>query len=79
MVGVALFLNITSSKLVQDPFVIVHLSVTLLPEVRPVTGLLAEEGVVITAPLADPIMLQTPVPVTAVFPAKVKFPVLHCS
>ena len=79
MVGVALLVSTTSSKLVQDPLVIVHLSVTLLPEVRPVTGLLAEEGVVIVAPFAAPWMLQTPVPVTAVFPAKVKFPVLHCS
>ena len=69
----------TSSKLVHDPFVIVHLNVTLLPAVRPVTVLTSEDGVVMVAPFAAPMMLQVPVPVTAVFPAKVKFGVLHCS
>ena len=75
----ALLVSITSSKLVHDPLVIVHLNVTLLPAVRPVTVLVADEGVVTVAPLAAPIMLQAPVPVTGTFPAKVKLPLLHCS
>ena len=77
--GVALLVSITSSKLVHDPLVIVHLNVTLLPAVRPVTVLVADEGVVTVAPLAAPMMLQAPVPVTGMFPAKVKLPLLHCS
>ena len=69
----------TSSKLVHDPLVIVHLKVTLFPAVRPVTVLVADEGVVTTAPFAAPITVHAPVPVTAAFAAKVKFAVLHSS
>src|SRR5919106_1039642 len=78
-VGVALLVSTTSSKLVHEPLMIVHLKVTLLPAVRPVTVLVAEPGVVMVAPLAAPTMLQVPVPITAAFPARVKFAVLHCS
>ena len=78
-VGVALFVNTTSSKLVQDPLVMVHLNVTLFPAVRPVTVLVADDGVVTTAPLAAPITVQAPVPVTGAFADKVKFAVLHNS
>jgi hypothetical protein len=77
--GVALLVSTTSSKLVQDPFVIVHLNVTLFPAVSPVTVLVANAGVVIAAPLAAPMILQSPVPVTAAFPANVKLAVLHSS
>ena len=69
----------TSSKLVHDPFVIVHLNVTLLPAVRPVTVLVSDEGVVIVAPFAAPMMLHDPVPVTGAFPASVKLAVLQSS
>ena len=79
MVGKALLVNTTSSKVEQDPLLIVHLNVTLFPAVSPVTVLPADAGVVIVAPLAAPWMLQAPVPVTAAFAAKVKLPVLHCS
>ena len=78
-VGVALFVSTTSSKLVHDPFVIVHLSVTLFPAVSPVTVLVADESVLTVAPLAAPMMLHAPVPVTAALAAKVKFGVLHSS
>jgi hypothetical protein len=77
--GVALLVSTTSSLLVHDPFVIVHLNVTLLPAVSPVTPLVSEEAVVTEAPFAAPTMLQDPVPVTAAFAAKVKLPLLHCS
>ena len=69
----------TSSKLAHEPLVIVHLKVTLLPAVRPVTVLISEPGVVMLAPFADPITLHNPVPVAGAFAAKVKLPVLHCS
>ena len=57
----------------------VHLNVTLFPAVRPVTVLVADDGVVTTAPLAAPITVQAPVPVTGAFAAKVKLGVLHNS
>ena len=72
-------ISTTSSKLVHEPLVIVHLKVTLLPAVSPVTVLTSDEGVVIVAPFGAPMMLHNPVPVTGAFPANVKFPVLHCS
>jgi hypothetical protein len=77
--GEALLVRVTSSKLVHDPLVIVHLRVTLFPAVSPVTVLVADAGVVIVAPLAAPMILQRPVPVTAAFPARVKFAVLQSS
>ena len=52
VVTAELFVNNTSSKVLQLPFVIVHLSVALLPAAKPVTVLTFEVGVVIvTAPL----------------------------
>ena len=78
-VGVALLVSTTSSALVHDPLVIVHLKVTLFPEINPVTPLVADAGVVTLAPLAAPMMLHAPVPVTAALPANVKLPLLHCS
>ena len=68
-----------SSKLTHEPLVIVHLKVTLLPDVSPVTVLAGDEGVVIVAPFTAPWILHNPMPVTAAFAAKVKFPVLHSS
>ena len=70
-VGVALFVNTTSSKLVQDPLVMVQRKVTVLPGINPVTALVGEEGVLTLAPFAAPIMDHAPVPVTAAFPARV--------
>jgi hypothetical protein len=77
--GVALLVSTISSKLVQEPLVIVHLNVTLKPKASPVTVLVSDTGVVIVAPLAAPMILQSPVPVTAAFPANVKFAVLQSS
>ena len=79
MVGVSLLVRATSSKLIHAPLVIVHLNVTLLPTVSPVTVLLYEVGVVTTAPFADPTMLHCPEPVTGALAASVKLPELHNS
>ena len=68
---------ITSSNVLQLPFVIVHRKVALLPAASPVTVLVFDVGVVIvTAPLT---ILHKPVPVVAAVPAKVKLPLLHCT
>ena len=72
-------LRTISSKLTHEPLVIVHLNVTLLPEVSPVTVLAGDVGVVIVAPFAAPITLHNPAPVAGALPVKVKFPVLHSS
>ena len=70
-----MLVSTTSSKVLQLPFVMVHLKVALLPEAKPVTVLTFEVGVVIvTAPLTT---LHAPVPVVAAVPAKVKLPLLH--
>ena len=69
--------NTTSSKVEHDPFVIVHLKVTLNPAVSPLTVLVAELILVIDAPLAAPWIVQVPVPGPAAFPASVKIAVLH--
>jgi hypothetical protein len=80
VVGVALLVKVTSSKLgVHTPFEIVHLNVTLNPAVRPVTVLTSLDGVVITAPFAAPMMVHKPEPTAATFPDKVNAPLLHCS
>jgi hypothetical protein len=71
--------RVTSSKLAHDPFVIVHLNVTLFPAVSPVTVLTSDDGVVMVAPFAAPMMLHDPVPVTGAFPARVKLAVLQSS
>ena len=67
----------TSSKLVHDPFVIVHLNVTLNPAVSPVTVVVGELILVTTAPFAAPWIVQVPVPGPAALPARVKTAVLH--
>ena len=75
MVGKALLVSITSSVDVQAPFVIVHLSVALVPTGTPVIVEVGDEGVVIVAvPVTT---LHAPVPVTGALPASVKFPLLH--
>ena len=77
--GVALLVRVTSSKLAHEPFVIVHRNVTLVPAVRPVTVVVAELILVMTAPFAAPWMVQVPVPTTGVLPARVKVLFVHCS
>jgi hypothetical protein len=68
-VGVAVLIIVTSSvEEVQGAFAIVHLN-TLLPIARAVTSEVGELGVVTEAPPL--ITVQVPVPITAVFPAKV--------
>ena len=70
--------NTTSLVLgVHTPLLIVHRRVTLDPAVSPVTVLVADVGVVMTAPLEGPIMLHKPLPIEGVLPANVKLPVLH--
>ena len=77
VLGVWSLVSTTSSKVLQLPLVIVHLSVALLPAASPVTPLVARVGVVIvTAPLTT---LHSPVPVVAAVPASVKLPLLHCT
>ena len=79
-VGVALLVSTTSSLLtVHTPLLIVHLNVTLLPAVSPVTVLVFEPGVVITAPLAAPMIVHSPVPLAGALPVSVKLPSLQFS
>ena len=79
-VGLALLVNTTSLKLgVQTPLLIVQRNVTLLPAVNPVTPLVLDVGVVITAPFAAPTIVHKPELIAATFPAKVNAPLLHCS
>ena len=49
IVGKALFVNTISSKLEHDPLVIVHLNVTLLPDVRPVIVVVGDAVLVMVA------------------------------
>ena len=79
MVGDALLVSTTSSKLVHDPFVIVHLKVTLNPAVSPVIVVVGELMLVMVAPLSAPWIVQVPVPGPAALPASVKLELLHCS
>jgi len=79
-VGLALFVNTTSSVLgVHTPLLIVQRNVTLFPAVNPLTALLFAEGVVMLAPFAAPTIVHAPLPAAGMFPASVKFPLLHCS
>src|ERR1041385_108019 len=65
----------TSSKVLQLPFVIVHLNVAVFPDAKPVTVLVFELGVVmVTAPVTT---LHNPVPVVAAVPANVNELLLH--
>ena len=60
---------------VHVPLLIVQVNVALVPAVTPVTPEVAEAGVVIVAvPL---VTVHKPVPMLAVFPARVKADVLH--
>ena len=77
IVGNASLVSTTSSKVEQDPFAIVHRSVTLEPAFNPVTVVVGELILVITAPLAAPWMVQVPVPGPAAFADIVKIDVLH--
>ena len=79
VVGVALFVNTSSSELIHEPLVMVQRSVTLLPVVKPVTVVFGAVGAVIVAPFAEPTTLHAPVPVTGVLALSVKFPELQSS
>ena len=75
VVGVALFVNTTSSVEVQAPLVIVHLNVALVPTGTPVTPEVLEVGLEIVAvPLTT---VHEPVPVVGLLAAIVKLPLLH--
>ena len=76
VVGTSDTLMVTSSLLLpQPPLLMVHLNVTLLPIVRPVTVLVSDDGVVIVpVPLTT---VHTPVPTVAVLPASVVVVTLH--
>src|SRR5258707_80594 len=79
-VGLALFVSTTSSVLgVHTPLLTVQRNVTLFPAVNPLTALLFAAGVVMLAPFAAPTIVHMPVPAAGMFPANVKFPLLHCS
>jgi hypothetical protein len=54
VVGSALFVSATSSKLEHEPFVIVQRNVTLDPAASPVTVVVGELMFVMTAPFAGP-------------------------
>ncbi len=81
MLGGAVFVKVTSSKVAAQtlPLLIVQRRVTLAPADRPVTPLVFDVGVVITAPLAGPTIVHNPVPGDGAFPDNVKLPVSHCS
>ena len=73
--GKALLVSITSSVDVQAPFVIVHLSVALVPTGTPVTVEVGDEGVVMVAvPVTT---VHKPVPITGALPASVKLELLQ--
>jgi hypothetical protein len=75
VVGVALFVSTSSSKLTHEPFVIVHLKTADEPTAKPVTVLLFNAAFVI---VADPDCNDhTPVPVTGAFAFNVKDELLH--
>src|SRR5690606_39968564 len=63
----------------QDPLLIVQRRVTLFPAMSPVTVVVGELILVITAPLAAPCMVHVPVPTPGVFPTREKVWLLHCS
>lgn len=66
---------VTLLMLVQAPLVMVHLKVALVPTTNPVTPDTGSDGVVIVA--VPDTTLHAPIPVTAVFPAKVVVVTLH--
>ena len=75
--GKALLVKITSSMDEQAPFEIVHLNVALVPAVIPVTPEVGNVGDVIVIVAAPLTFVHVPIPVVAVFPARVKVVVLH--
>ena len=75
VVAGSLIKTTSSNESIQGPLAIVQRRVTLLPTCKPVTVLVGLDGVVITAPLASPNIVQVPVPIAAVFPLSVKVPV----
>lgn len=72
-----LLVRMTSSvKTAHGAFVFVHLKVALVPAGTPVTVDTGDDAVVIVAvPLTT---VHEPTPFVIVFPARVKFPLLHC-
>ena len=58
------------------PFVTVHLNITLVPKFNPVTVEEALLEVVMTEPLAAPMIVHAPVPTEGEVAAKVKLPFL---
>ncbi len=77
VVGNASLVSTTSSKVEHVPLAIVHLSVTLVPAFNPVTVVVGELILVMTAPLAAPWIVQVPAPGPAAFAASVKIDVLQ--
>ena len=77
MVGNALFVITTTSDVEHDPLLIVHLSVTLVPETTPVTVVVPELTLVMVAAPAS--IVHTPTPGAALLAANTKVDVLHCS
>lgn len=75
--GAVKLVSTTKSELKHGPLIILQRRVMLKPAVSPVTVELFAVGVVITAPLEDPIIAQVPVPATGTLPARVKLPSLH--
>src|SRR5260221_97665 len=79
-VGKMRLVSTTSSVLgVHTPLLTVQRNVTLFPAVNPLTALLLAAGVVMLAPFAAPTIVHAPLPAAGMFPASVKFPLLHCS
>ena len=74
-----MLVSTTSSKLGihTTPLLIVHLNVTLLPTVRPVTPLTFDPGVVITVPFGAPTIVHNPELTVGTLPASVNIPLLQ--
>jgi len=74
-VGTALLVSVTSSNVLQVPLTMVQRNTAGIPAGTPVTGEVAEFGLMIVAvPL---IKVHVPVPTDAALPAKVKLVLLH--
>src|SRR5690606_31226436 len=73
--GGALLVSTTTSDVEQGPLLMVHLSVTLVPTGTPVTVVVGDAGLVMSAVPAS--MVQSPVPTPAALPANVKIGLLH--
>jgi hypothetical protein len=76
VLGTSLLINNTSSVVgVHVPLLTVHLNVAVVPTGTPVTGLVAEDDVVMLA--VPPTTLHAPVPVPGAVAPNVKLPLLH--